>query len=124
MANLTRSCLSLSRLAASRRVGGSLAALHTSAPAQDQSPTHTGQVFEEGDYRNARFVTTPRQTNTRWAVNLIKEVPPKAVKGRTVACDGGPGALGHPRVYINLDDGGIHECIYCGLRYYRDTDGH
>ncbi|KAK8390312.1 hypothetical protein O3P69_010175 [Scylla paramamosain] len=103
MANLARSWMSLPRLAASRRVCGSLTALHTSAPAQDQSPTHTGQVFDKDDYRNARFMTTPRQTNTRWAANLIKEVPPKAVQGRIAACDGGPGALGHPRVYINLE---------------------
>ena len=60
------------------------------------------QEFDQDDYRNARFLTTPRQTNTRWAMNLVKEVPPKAVEGRIVACDGGPGALGHPRVYINL----------------------
>ena len=34
-----------------------------------------------------------------------------------VACDGGGGPLGHPKVYINLDDGETHVCIYCGLRY-------
>ena len=34
-----------------------------------------------------------------------------------VACDGGGGALGHPKVYINLDQPGPHACIYCGLRY-------
>ena len=60
------------------------------------------QAFEESDIRNARFTLTPRQTNERWAIDLIKEVPPKEVDARVVACDGGPGALGHPRVYINL----------------------
>lgn len=60
------------------------------------------QKFDENDSRNARFVVNPRQTNPRWSINLIKEVPPKAVNTRIVACDGGPGALGHPRVYINL----------------------
>ena len=34
-----------------------------------------------------------------------------------VACDGGGGALGHPRVYINLQDGEVHECIYCQMKY-------
>ena len=36
---------------------------------------------------------------------------------RQVACDGGGGALGHPKVYINLDKEGPQSCIYCGLRY-------
>ena len=37
-----------------------------------------------------------------------------------VACDGGGGALGHPKVYINLDDGQPKGCIYCGLRFQLD----
>ena len=37
-----------------------------------------------------------------------------------VGCDGGGGALGHPKVYINLDDGEPHGCIYCGLRFQLD----
>nr|XP_045618125.1 NADH dehydrogenase [ubiquinone] iron-sulfur protein 6, mitochondrial-like [Procambarus clarkii] len=97
--------------------------LHTTPATPATKATHTGQNFEEGDIRNVRFEVTPRQTNERWAINLIKDVPPKAVKSRVVACDGGPGALGHPRIYINLDDAGNHSCIYCGLRYYKD-DGH
>ena len=30
-----------------------------------------------------------------------------------VVCDGGEGALGHPRVYLNLGDEGGVECPYC-----------
>jgi len=33
---------------------------------------------------------------------LIDEVPPSPKKDRIVACDGGGGPLGHPKVYINL----------------------
>jgi uncharacterized Zn-finger protein len=29
------------------------------------------------------------------------------------ACDGGEGALGHPRVYLNLGPSGKIECPYC-----------
>ncbi|XP_037795133.1 NADH dehydrogenase [ubiquinone] iron-sulfur protein 6, mitochondrial-like [Penaeus monodon] len=105
------------------RLPGNCRALQTSCVARDASPTHTGQKFDENDVRNARFEVTPRQTNPRWSINLIKEVPPKAVNTRIVACDGGPGALGHPRVYINLDQPGTHDCIYCGLRYYKE-DSH
>lgn len=34
-----------------------------------------------------------------------------------VACDGGAGALGHPRVYLHLDVRGEVECPYCSRRY-------
>lgn len=34
----------------------------------------------------------------------------------TVACDGGKGALGHPRVYLHMEDGKI-DCPYCGRRF-------
>lgn len=35
------------------------------------------------------------------------------VETRTVACDGNGGALGHPRVWINLGANGRGECGYC-----------
>ena len=41
-----------------------------------------------------------------------------------VSCDGGGGALGHPRVYINLDPDGPQTCGYCGLRFVLDKDHH
>lgn len=34
-----------------------------------------------------------------------------------VACDGGGGALGHPRVYLNITAMGEVECPYCSRRY-------
>ncbi len=41
--------------------------------------------------------------------------PPEVVrvKERTVACDGGEGPLGHPRVFLELGDEGRVECPYC-----------
>jgi uncharacterized Zn-finger protein len=39
------------------------------------------------------------------------------VAGRTVACNGGEGALGHPRVYLNLMPTGRVECPYCSRLY-------
>ena len=35
----------------------------------------------------------------------------------SVACDGGPGAAGHPKVYLNLAKDGQIECPYCGKRF-------
>lgn len=34
-----------------------------------------------------------------------------------VACDGGVGPLGHPRVYLNIGPQGWIECPYCSRRY-------
>jgi len=34
----------------------------------------------------------------------------------TVSCDGGGGALGHPRVFLHMEDGRV-ECPYCGREY-------
>ena len=44
--------------------------------------------------------------------------PPETieVEALNVVCDGGGGALGHPRVYLTLVEGRI-ECGYCGRMY-------
>lgn len=39
-----------------------------------------------------------------------------------VCCDGGVGALGHPRVYLQMNASGMVECPYCDKRYIK-TDG-
>jgi uncharacterized Zn-finger protein len=40
-----------------------------------------------------------------------------------VACDGGEGALGHPRVWLTIPaDKGWVECGYCDKRYVIDRD--
>jgi len=91
---------------------------------KDSTPTHTGQVFEEGDHRLARFVNKQKEMNPRFAIDLIDAEPPQAVQARKTFCDGGDGPLGHPRVFINLDQPGNHACGYCGLRFYQDHSGH
>lgn len=50
------------------------------------------------------------------AMELIAKVPITFVQGRKAFCDGGGGALGHPKSYINLDNEGPMSCGYCGLR--------
>ncbi|KAG7500580.1 hypothetical protein JOB18_023729 [Solea senegalensis] len=64
--------------------------------------THTGQVFDEKDPRRARFVGRQKEVNKNFAIKLVAEEPVTDVEGRVVSCDGGGGALGHPKVYINL----------------------
>ena len=41
-----------------------------------------------------------------------------------VACDGGEGALGHPRVYLHMDETGRVECPYCDRLFILDGEGH
>ena len=44
------------------------------------------------------------------------------VDDHRVACDGGGGALGHPKVWYEMGDEGKVECLYCG-RVYIKKDG-
>jgi uncharacterized Zn-finger protein len=39
------------------------------------------------------------------------------VEDTRVAWDGGGGALGHPKVYLEMGDEGFVECPYCDRRY-------
>ena len=43
-------------------------------------------------------------------------VETKSATGTTVSCDGG-GALGHPRIYLEIGEGGHVDCPYCGCRF-------
>ena len=75
----------------------------------------------------------------------VHNLPPSEtikVHSRRVACDGVGGALGHPRVWIELGEDGMAECGYCDRRFvlakgsaghedehlapgvYQDTGGH
>ncbi|XP_073933866.1 NADH dehydrogenase [ubiquinone] iron-sulfur protein 6, mitochondrial isoform X2 [Castor canadensis] len=64
--------------------------------------THTGQVYDAKDYRRIRFVGRQKEVNENFAIDLIAEQPVSEVDHRVISCDGGGGALGHPKVYINL----------------------
>jgi NADH dehydrogenase (ubiquinone) Fe-S protein 6 len=55
-------------------------------------------------------------------MELIAKVPIVKIKGTSVTCDGGGGALGHPRVFISLEKPGPQVCGYCGLRFEQDHD--
>ncbi|XP_018582652.2 NADH dehydrogenase [ubiquinone] iron-sulfur protein 6, mitochondrial [Scleropages formosus] len=80
--------------------------------------THTGQVFDENDVRRARFIGRQKEVNENFAINLVDEEPISYVETNVVSCDGGGGALGHPKVYINLDkETKVGTCGYCGLRF-------
>jgi uncharacterized Zn-finger protein len=51
-------------------------------------------------------------------------VPPPeviVVRTRRVACDGVGGALGHPRVYLEMGEADFVECSYCDRRFVMAT---
>ncbi|KAF4100249.1 NADH dehydrogenase [ubiquinone] iron-sulfur protein 6, mitochondrial [Onychostoma macrolepis] len=80
--------------------------------------THTGQVYDENDVRRARFIVRQKEVNENFAINLVAEEPVTQIESRVVSCDGGGGALGHPKVYINLDkETKVGTCGYCGLQF-------
>jgi uncharacterized Zn-finger protein len=49
--------------------------------------------------------------------------PPEVivVRSRRVACDGVGGALGHPRVYLEMGEADFIECTYCDRRFVLAT---
>jgi uncharacterized Zn-finger protein len=51
-------------------------------------------------------------------VDLTMQPPEvREVDTTEVACDGGGGALGHPKVYLNMGDKREVDCPYCGRRF-------
>lgn len=50
--------------------------------------------------------------------------PPETivVRSKRVACDGSGGALGHPRVYLEMGDEEFVECGYCDRRFVLAPD--
>jgi len=51
-------------------------------------------------------------------VGVAMEPPEvREVETASVACDGGGGALGHPKVYLNMGDKRQVDCPYCGRRF-------
>lgn len=54
-----------------------------------------------------------------------KTIPPpetQRVKKTRVSCDGQQGPLGHPRVWLEIDERGYVDCPYCDKRYLLDEE--
>lgn len=55
--------------------------------------------------------------------NKIAPPETETVTSMRVACDGGEGALGHPRVWLSIDPKtGFVECGYCDKRFVYTED--
>jgi uncharacterized Zn-finger protein len=53
---------------------------------------------------------------------LIEEIEEIYLDSKTAACDGGGGGLGHPRVFLAIDQSGRVECPYCSRRFVYAPD--
>ena len=49
----------------------------------------------------------------------IKMPEPIETKDKTVACNGGGGALGHPVTYYTFGDKTELDCRYCGQKFIK-----
>ena len=50
---------------------------------------------------------------------IVDDFPPEVIEVRTgrIACDGVGGALGHPRVWLEMGEATFVECPYCDRRF-------
>ncbi|KHN95137.1 NADH:ubiquinone oxidoreductase 18.4kD subunit [Metarhizium album ARSEF 1941] len=74
-----------------------------------RSKAMTGPRFEQTD-----FDLQPQPLS---AIEMIHEEAVRWTHDRIVACDGGDGPAGHPRIFINTDKPEIATCNYCGIPY-------
>ncbi|CAK7202619.1 hypothetical protein SEUCBS139899_005344 [Sporothrix eucalyptigena] len=89
-----------------------------------QAPNRSG-VWTRNQQAREKAMTGPRFEQTDFslqpqpysAMELIHQQPVTWTHDRIVACDGGGGAAGHPRVFINTDKPQICVCGYCGLPF-------
>jgi uncharacterized Zn-finger protein len=52
----------------------------------------------------------------------LDETAPIIVQERSVACDGGDGPLGHPRVWLRIAEREV-VCPYCSRRFVLEGEG-
>ncbi|KAI0168298.1 zinc-finger domain-containing protein [Pestalotiopsis sp. NC0098] len=89
-----------------------------------QAPNRAG-IWSRSQKPRAQAMSGPRfeqtdfdlQPQSQAAIELIHRQPVRWTHDKVVACDGGGGPAGHPRVFINTDKAEITPCGYCGLPY-------
>ncbi|WP_419253090.1 zinc-finger domain-containing protein [Caulobacter sp. ErkDOM-YI] len=74
--------------------------------------------------RKAKTVTATAPTAMDVTVTAVGAGPaPETVMVRShrIACDGVGGALGHPRVWLEMGEAGFVDCSYCDRRFVATT---
>jgi len=67
----------------------------------------------------AQAQVQPEPAPARGDLTPPHPAPPETVtvRSRRVACDGVGGALGHPRVWLEMGESNFVECPYCDRRF-------
>jgi NADH dehydrogenase (ubiquinone) Fe-S protein 6 len=76
--------------------------------APSQRPRAEAQVGPRFEQRDLEVQPRPYA-----AIELIAKQPVRYLHSSSAVCDGGKGAQGHPKIFINLDKPGAHACLYC-----------
>ena len=76
--------------------------------------------------RKAKPVPDPVAEMAAPAPNAVPPPEVITVRSKRVACDGVGGALGHPRVWLEMGEATFVECPYCDRRFQLATgsEGH
>jgi len=83
-----------------------------------KAPTKAaGKTVAKASSRKAQGVATPAAASGIPAPETI------VVRSKRVACDGVGGALGHPRVWLEMGEADFVECSYCDRRFVLATGG-
>lgn len=70
---------------------------------------------------NATLPRAHRQIHVKVLISM-EPVEIVEVKIPKVTCQGDGGALGHPRIYLNMGDEREIDCPYCGRRFRLNED--
>ena len=101
------------------------ATMDESKPAEiNQAPNRVG-VWSRSQKPRSKAMTGPRfeqtdfdlQPQSKSAMEMIHKEPVRWTHERIVACEGGEGPAGHPKIFINTDKPEIAICGYCGLPF-------
>jgi len=77
-----------------------------------------GGELSYGNPRARRPIPDSRNPTHEPEVQMSTPAPETiVVEKRHIACDGGGGALGHPRVFLEMGTGTEVECPYCDRRF-------
>lgn len=85
-------------------------------------PAYLGPVPNDAKRRSPAIAMTDRSypEPTPADAAVTTELPPVEVvkvRSRRVACDGVGGALGHPRVWLEMGEADFVQCAYCDRRF-------
>jgi uncharacterized Zn-finger protein len=70
--------------------------------------------------RKPKASETPKSADRPAAPGAADALPAPeiiTVRSKRVACDGVGGALGHPRVWLEMGEADFVECLYCDRRF-------